>query len=280
MDPRLTPARPDLAAESLRGSVEAERYVAPERRRVLVGLLPLRAAPAEKGLAAELPHGLEVDVYEVAANGMAWVQSARDGYVGYVPAAALEAPSPPATHRVSAPLSHLYGLWGAPDLKSAPFFPLPMNARLSGRIEGEWFLTHDAKAVPARHVAPLDAPEADWVAAAERLLGAPYLWGGHSLLGVDCSGLVQEALDAAGVAFPRDSDLQAAAGAPADPDALRRGDLVFWRGHVGIMLDGATLLHANAHHMAVAAEPLADAVARIAATETGAPTAFRRPTGD
>ncbi|MFO7854638.1 MAG: NlpC/P60 family protein, partial [Paracoccaceae bacterium] len=97
---------------------------------------------------------------------------------------------------------------------------------------------------------------------------------------VDCTGLVQEAPAPAGVTLPRASDLQAAAGAPADPDALRRGDLVFWRGHVGIMLDGATLLHANAHHMAVAAEPLADAVARIAATETGAPTAFRRPTGD
>lgn len=279
MDPRLTAARADLAAEALRGVVEAGSFVVPWRARVAVGIAPLRSAPGARGLAAELAFGAEVDVLEVAPGGFAWVQALRDGYVGYVPAGMLGAPGPAPTHRVAAALSHLYGHAGTPDLKTAPLHPLPMNARLAGRIEGAWLVTEDARAVPAAHVAPLDAPAPDWVAEAEGFLGAPYLWGGNSALGIDCSGLMQEALAAAGRPFPRDSDLQAGEGAPAPEGDLRRGDLVFWRGHVGVMLDPATLLHANAHHMAVAREPLAEARARIGATAAGAPTAFRRLTG-
>jgi cell wall-associated NlpC family hydrolase len=132
--------------------------------------------------------------------------------------------------------------------------------------------------VPARHVAPCSQPAADWVAEAERFLGAPYLWGGASFLGLDCSALIQVARHAAGRDCPRDSDMQSGLGEPVAQADLRRGDLVFWTGHVGVMLDAGTFLHANAHHMAVAREPLAEAVARIAETSTGAPTGFRRLT--
>jgi len=275
LDPRLTPARPGLAAESLRGRVAAPRYAAPERWRVIRAAAPLRAAPGARGLASELVWGAEVDVYEIA-DGLAWAQAAADGYVGYLPADALGAPGPAPTHRVAAPTSHLYP---APEVKTAPLCRLPMGARLAGRLVGTWLETADGF-VPAPHVAPLDRPAPDWVAAAERLTGAPYLWGGGTAAGLDCSALIQVAMDAAGRACPRDSDMQAALGAPAPEGDLRRGDLAFWRGHVGVMLDAATLLHANAHHMAVAAEPLAGAVARIAAAGGGAPVAWRRPFPD
>ncbi|MAS42226.1 MAG: peptidase P60 [Rhodobacteraceae bacterium] len=273
-DPRLTPARPDLAAERLRGEVEAARYASPVRMRVALGVAPLRARPGAKGLASELVYGAAFEVYE-SAGGLAWGQAPRDGYVGYVPAEALEAANGPATHRVTAPLSHLYP---GPDLKTAPLTPLPMNALLSGTIEGAWLVTRHGCA-PAQHVAEAASTVPDWVDAAERFVGAPYLWGGGSALGIDCSGLVQAARWAAGFACPRDSDMQSACGTEVAQADLRRGDLVFWKGHVGVMLDGARLLHANAHHMACAIEPLAGAIDRIAAGEYGPPTGFRRLEG-
>jgi cell wall-associated NlpC family hydrolase len=120
--------------------------------------------------------------------------------------------------------------------------------------------------LPARHLAPLDRVEPDFVAVAERFLGTPYLWGGKTNNGVDCSGLVQVALAACGMPCPRDSDMQERAlGAPVALADSRRGDLLFWKGHVAIVRDAATLLHANAFHMMVAVEPIAEALARIEA---------------
>ena len=129
---------------------------------------------------------------------------------------------------------------------------------------------------PRGHLAPIGAGFVEPTATAERFLGTPYLWGGRDSVGIDCSGLVQQALYAGGLACPRDSDLQARLGDPAKPETLARGDLVFWRGHVGMMLDEARLIHANAWHMAVAIEPLAEALERIARRGGGDPTAFRR----
>ena len=120
--------------------------------------------------------------------------------------------------------------------------------------------------IPILHLAPLKTKQPDFVAVAEQFFGAPYLWGGKTSLGIDCSGLVQVALQACGIACPRDSDMQEdALGKPVSLSALRRGDLVFWKGHVAIARDGATLIYANAHHMAVAIEPAAEAIARIKA---------------
>ena len=142
-------------------------------------------------------------------------------------------------------------------------------------------VTNNGGHIPARHLAPLAAADDDFVAIAERFLGTPYLWGGKTSFGLDCSGLSQVALTACGIACPRDSDMQEQAlGAPVDANAgfsnLQRGDLVFWKGHMGIVRDPATLLHANAFHMAVALEPIAEAIPRIRASD-GPPTAVKRP---
>ena len=270
---RLVAARADLAAEHLRGQVAAARYAEGAPRRVAAPLLDLTAvADPEAERATQLVHGEVFIVYEERPDGLAWGQAASDGYVGYVRADGL-APAAGGGVRVTAPWSQVYA---RPEARARTGLELPClsEVQVSGttggfaRLRGGGF-------VPRAHLAPVE----DWVALAERFAGAPYLWGGRSLRGVDCSGLVQVALIAAGRTAPRDSDMQAAlVGEPLPARArLRRGDLVFWKGHVGIMRDAATLLHANAHHMAVASEPLASATARIAAAGGGPVLARRRP---
>jgi cell wall-associated NlpC family hydrolase len=276
-DPRLTPARPDLADERLRGLVEAARYVPGTLQRVTAMLAPLRRAPrADAALDTEALCGDPVTVYEVA-DGWAFVQLGLDGYVGYLPAAALGPPDPAPTHRVTALRSFVFP---APDLKRPPLGHLSLGARVSVvATEAGYALLAGGGAVWAAHLSAPDARAADIAGTAERLVGTPYLWGGRSSLGLDCSGLVQLVLGEAGLAAPRDADMQErglGTHLPVDPAGLRRGDLVFWRGHVGLMLDGERLIHANGHHMAVAVEPLREAVERIAVKSFGAVTSIRR----
>jgi len=277
-DPRLTPARPDLAAEFLRGKVEAARYAAGEAFRVVAPIAPLRRAPdSEAPLDSEALYGEAVVVYE-ARGDWRWVQLARDGYVGYLPAAAL-GPARAPTHRIAALRTHAYP---APTIKRPPRFALSLGALVDvARFDGDFAVTADRHFLSARHLAPIDAREPDFVAVAERFLETPYLWGGRTSEGIDCSGLAQTALTAAGIPAPRDSDMQEAAlGEPLPhSDALadlQRGDLVFWKGHVGVMRDGATLLHANGWAMKVASEPLAQARARIEKNGGGAIASIRR----
>jgi len=277
-DRRVTPARPDLAAAFLRGRIEAARFVEGRERRIVGASAPLRRAPdVAAPLETEALHGEIAVVYEERGD-WAWAQLARDLYVGYLQTAALAAPIEP-THRVAALRSHAYP---AADVKQPPRFALSLGAlvRVEG-IDGDFAVTPDGLRVFARHLAPIDSFEPDFVAVAERFAETPYLWGGRTSEGIDCSGLVQSALAAAGVAAPRDSDMmEAALGAPLPVDdalaRLRRGDLIFWKGHVGVMRDGETLLHANGWRMKVASEPLAQARARIEATGYGAITSIRR----
>lgn len=241
--------------------------------RVTAPLLDLTLAPdPDAGLATQLLMGEPFTVYETRADGLAWGQSDWDGYVGYVPASGL-GPTRPDGRRLTALASHAYT---APALKARIAGPLPFLADLdvTGTASGYACLA-DGSHVPEPHLAPLAR---DPVAVAHRFLGAPYLWGGRSAAGLDCSALVQLALMATGTPAPRDSDMQAALLGTTQPDdaPLARGDLVFWRGHVGWMSDAITLLHANAHHMTVTEEPLAEAVARIAAAGGGPVTGRRR----
>ncbi len=264
-DRRLLPARPDLAAASLRGRVDAPRFAEGEQRLVFADVAPVRRMPRADGmLETEALYGETVTVYEDDAEGWSWVQLARDGYVGYVPTTTIGPLGRAPTHKVRVLRSFLFP---GPDMKMPPVATLVTGALLHVRGEKGPFALTDRGAVPLAHVAPLEEAEPDYVSVAARFLGTPYLWGGCSSLGVDCSGLVQAALAACGIKAPRDSDMQEAAlGTPANLDGtFQRGDLLFWPGHVAIAEDADTLLHANAHHMAVAREPLRPALARIAA---------------
>ncbi len=274
-DRRITPVRADLAADGLRGLVEAPRYVKGRSMQVVEASAPLRRSPASDApLETEALYGETVTVYD-DSEGFAWAQLERDLYVGYLPLAALGAPTQP-THRVSALRTHAYP---GPSIKLPPRLALSLGARLTiARREGDFAVTADGLWLWARHLADVGSTEADFVAVAERFLETPYLWGGRTSEGIDCSGLVQTALTAAGIAAPRDSDMLAALGDPVavDRHALGRGDLVFWKGHVGIMRDAEALLHANGFHMKVVSEPLAEAKTRIAASEGGEVISVRR----
>lgn len=277
LDPRRNAFRPDLADARLRGIVIAERYVEGAARVVCVPSIDLHGKPkVDEPATTEALYGEDVLVFEETKD-WAWVQLKADGYVGYMAREALAAPRMVHTHRVET-------LWGlgfkAPDIKSPLRMVLPMGARVTGVPEGEFLKLAEGFFMPRQHAVPAGAAASkDFVATAERLLGAPYRWGGRTALGIDCSGLIQMALLAAGIPAPRDSGMQAEElGFGLDttnPGPLRRGDLVCWRGHIGIMSGPEHLIHANAHHMAVVQEPLADAIGRSLAR--GSPmTAIRR----
>jgi hypothetical protein len=277
-DPRLNAWRADLAAKELEGIVKAPRYSAGSPRQVAWPLAPLRRQPlATAGLDTELLFGESVTVFD-EAEGWAWVQCHRDRYVGYLPAASLQERCLPSSHWISALGTFVYP---TPDIKSPPLHHLSLGSQITVDEQQDRFSRLATGGfVVNRHIAATTAPARDFVEIAERFVGTPYLWGGRSRIGLDCSGLVQLSLQAAGRPVPRDSDMQEAAlGLPisvaSDFDGLERGDLVFWKGHVGIMADGVIMVHANAHQMAVVAEPLAQAAARIG--RVGGPvTAIKR----
>jgi hypothetical protein len=266
-DPRTTPARGDLAAQHLSGTVDAQRFVEGKAHEIGSSQASMRNAPSHDAmLLTEALKGERITVYDLSEEGWAWGQLASDSYVGFVPASALCAPGPPASHKVTALRTLAFP---GPSIKHPPLEMLSFGCQLViARIEEPFAITGSGAHVPSVHLAPIGTVESDFVAVAERFLGTPYLWGGKTSLGIDCSGLVQLALLACGIPCPRDSDMQEQAlGSPLpslqDLDGLRRGDLLFWKGHVAIARDEATLLHASAHDMAVVCEPIGPAIARI-----------------
>ncbi len=269
IDRRINAFRPDLADSALAGIVTAPRYADGVYHRCTWPGVTIHADPDGQSTAvSSLLLGETFIAFDVV-GGWAWGQCLHDRYVGWIEAAALVPHGDlPATHWVIAPLAPVFA---APDIKAHVMLVLPMMARLvADGIHGR-FVAAASGFVHDRHLAPLTVHRSDPAAVALSLVGAPYVWGGRSALGLDCSGLTQTALRACGVFCPRDSDQQAATFAAIDPSDRRRGDLVTFPGHVGILADADTLIHANAHWMSTVAEPLADVAARLA------PTAFHRP---
>lgn len=283
LDPRLNAFRPDLADARLEGRVEGPNFVSGRPARVAVPVLDLKSAPRpDAGLDTQLLMGEDLLVFD-EAEGFAWVQAARDGYVGYVSAAGLaDAPSLP-THLVAVPRTFVYR---EPDMKKQATACLSIGSAV--RVVGsavtrgtDYALLDSGEALIAHHLHAIGVTHPDFVAVAETLENTPYLWGGKSAFGIDCSGLVQLSMAMAGKYAPRDTDMQErSVGEPLPPDQdladLRRGDLVFWKGHVAIMADARSIIHANGHTMMVSRETLGHAIERIAWLY-GRPTTFRRP---
>lgn len=271
-DPRLTPARGDVAAAKLKGQVAAKRFVDGVAQQVRVGASVLREAPSFVArLETQLLYGEVFDVYDVDAEGWAWGQARLDDYVGYARADSFDAEIETPTHRVSVLRTLVFP---EPDKKSQPPSPLSLNAKATITEERNGFGALSRGGwVYLKHLSAIDAVVADWVASAEMFVGLPYLWGGKDSSAVDCSGLVQTALETGGIRAPRDADMQeTSVGHEISRDApLQRGDLVFWPGHVGLMRSATELLHANGFHMQTVIEPLEDAIGRA-----GAPRTIRR----
>lgn len=283
LDRRLNAFRPDLADAVLEGRAAASRFVAGRPAWVGVPVLDMKPAPRpDAGIDTQLLMGDEVLVFE-EAEGFAWVQAGRDSYVGYVASAGLVAQDPAATHVAAAPRTFVYR---EPDMKKPASACLSMGSlvRVTGSATTrgtDYAVLETGEALVSGHLRPLGDHDGDHVAVAERLEHTPYLWGGKSGFGIDCSGLVQLSLRMAGHDVLRDTDMQARSVGEVldtgeDLAGLMRGDLVFWKGHVAMMLDGENIIHASGHTMMVSREPLRQAVDRIGYLY-GLPTGFRRP---
>lgn len=270
-DSRLLPFSGRVALASWRDLVDAPQYVEGMPARIVVPLTDLCPAP-DALRDRQLVFGADVTHIDTR-DGWAFVQ-AVDGYCGWVSVASLGAPAL-ATHIVCAPAAHVYH---HPSIKQGEAMRLTMGARLAVLDTDDTFARTAHGWIPRTHIRPVADVASDPAAEAAKLLGTPYLWGGNSRDGIDCSGLVQVALAMCGIAAPADSDLQRAAfGAFLDDGPARRGDLFFWRGHVAMAMDDTTLIHANGHSMDVRCENIVDCLARIENASAGTYFGRKRP---
>ncbi|WP_372570947.1 C40 family peptidase [Ruegeria jejuensis] len=271
-DPRLTPMNARVAAAHLRDVPEGVRRVEGSARQINLPVVDLLRSPEGKR-DRQLLYGETLRVFE-ERDGWAFVQADKDGYVGYLPGTSLSVLQP-ATHWVSAPATHAYD---AADMKSPDLATLSFGSLVTVTGSATGFAETPLGFVPKVHLSEIDTCMTHPVAVAAGFLGTPYLWGGNSRCGIDCSGLVQAALLACGTTCPGDSDLQQADLGKTLPDGTppKRGDLLFWKGHVAWVADPQTILHANAAHMAVAYEPIQAAIERIQAQGDGPVTAHKR----
>ena len=279
LDPRLHAYREDLAGSYLRERVRAARYIDGEPRQIAAPSIPIRVAPKfDAPLATEALSGEILTLFDVR-DGWGWVQLQDDRYVGYTPMDGLSTMIEENSHRVSARLTYLYP---APDIKRPPITKLSFSCTVLpiSRPDARFFELSRGGFVHSDHLVGIKERAKDYVRIAERFVGAPYLWGGKTTLGIDCSGLVQISVQAAGMSCPRDSDMQLATiGESIDPanlDGVQRGDLLFWKGHVAIAQSGDWIVHASGHHMEVVVEPIRRAIERIAESY-GQLAAIKRP---
>ena len=260
LDARVNAFRRDIADIELAGTLFAPHYAAPMARAAATGTMIRSAASHQAEASSQLLPGEEFAVLDLAGD-WAWGYSRHDHYVGYVSVGSMSAPIQP-NYRIAVREALLFA---GPSIKSPSIGALPFGARLAGETRDS-FVETAAGFVHVRHVAAIDERAKDAVTIAEIFLGMPYLWGGRGDGGIDCSGLVQIALAATGIAAPRDTDMQRESLGAILPEEtrLRRGDIVNFPGHVGLMVDETRMIHANAHWMSVVVEPLADIVARLA----------------
>ena len=277
-DKRITPWKDGVTDDSQEGLIRARAYVAGEVLSCYAPTAPILAQP-EHGSEQwdQLLMGERFKVIE-RKHDFYWGQALRDGYVGYVPMSAFRRDWFLPTHYVATLRTYIFA---NPNLKAPIQGSLSLNALVKvTAYENGFALVNDMGWVFANHLSDFERFADDFVSVAESYINAPYQWGGRESIGLDCSGLLQQALYAAGYGCPRDSDMQAKLGIALevgdDLSGLVRGDLVFWKGHVAIMIDDAHIIHANAYHMKVAIEPLSEAVNRIDGCGSGRPTAFRR----